>query len=96
VENAIGSSSDPWRVRLRGEYQWPIQNLFPISYVFANDEVSYRFHDHLLYRNRFQAGVELISTMSSGLRLYYQRQDDKTNHPGALNVLGAILTINLD
>jgi hypothetical protein len=64
--------------------------------VFANDEIYYGFQDDLLYRNRFQAGIDLIMTQSSGMRLYYQRQDDKLNNPGALNVLGVILTINFN
>jgi hypothetical protein len=96
VENTISAFSNPWRVRLRGEYRWETPALHPLSYLFANDEIYYRFQDDVLYRNRFQAGVDLTLTKRSSIRLYYERQDDKFNTPGALNVLGVLATVNFE
>jgi hypothetical protein len=93
VENTISAASNPWRVRLRGEYRWATPGLDPLSYLFANDEIYYRFQDDVLYRNRFQAGVDLSLPKKWSLRLYYERQDDKFNTPGALNVMGVLATV---
>jgi hypothetical protein len=93
VENTISAFSNPWRIRLRGEYRWATPGLTPIAYLFANDEIYYRFQDDVLYRNRFQTGVDLGLTRRSSMRLYFERQDDKFNAPGALNVVGVLATI---
>jgi hypothetical protein len=95
VENAVNASGNPWRIRLRAEYRWATDDLGPITYVFANDEVFYQFQASEWYRNRFQAGVNFALGRRLDLLVYYQRQDDRLNTPGALNVLGLILKATL-
>jgi hypothetical protein len=92
VENAFNSSGNPWRVRLRVEYRRASGALQPISYLFANDEVFYQFQASEWYRNRFQAGVNWNYTQRTSLRIYYQRQDDRLNTPGAVNALGVTVS----
>jgi len=94
IENTLTASSNPWRVRLRGEYRWATEGLGPISYLFTNDEVYYQFSNDEWFRNRFQAGMNLIATKRTGVRLYYQRQDTKNSTPGAINALGVLAAIN--
>jgi hypothetical protein len=93
VENTINASSNPWRIRLRPEYRWSIDHPRWVSYLYTNDEVFYRFQDDTWYRNRFEVGANLLFTQRSSARLYYRRQDDKFNNPGALNILGFDATI---
>jgi uncharacterized protein DUF2490 len=88
IENTITASSNPWRARFRGEYRWAAQGLGPISYLYGSDEVFYQTANDQWFRNRFQAGVNLIATKRTGVRLYYQRQDSKNTTPGAINTLG--------
>jgi hypothetical protein len=96
VENTISAFSNPWRVRLRGEYRWATPDWGPLTCLFANDEIYYRFQNDMLYRNRFQAGVDLAMTSRSSMRVYYERQDDKLNTPGALNVIGVIVAMTFE
>jgi len=93
IENTLTASSNPWRVRLRGEYRWATQGLGPISYLYTNDEAFYEFSDDKWFRNRFQAGMNLIAAAGSSVQLYYQRQDTKTSTPGAINALGITAVI---
>jgi len=88
VENAFNSFGNPWRVRLRLEYRRASDVLRRNSYFFANDEAFYQFEASEWYRNRFQAGVNLSFAHQTSLRIYYQRQDDRLNTPGAVNALG--------
>jgi hypothetical protein len=94
IDNTITASSNPWRVRFRGEYRWQAQELGPISYLFANDEVFYQFQNDEWFRNRFQAGVNWVATKRTGVRLYYQRQDSRNATPGAINALGILAVVN--
>jgi Protein of unknown function (DUF2490) len=93
LENTITASSNPWRVRFRGEYRWATPGLGAISYLFTSDEVFYQASDNEWFRNRFQAGMNLIATPRTGIRLYYQRQDSKNTTPGAINALGITAAI---
>jgi hypothetical protein len=87
VENTITATSNPWRIRMRAEYRWATEQLGPVTYLFVNDEVYYQFQQSEWYRNRFQVGSNLKLSKSANLLLYFQRQDDKLNHPGAINAL---------
>jgi hypothetical protein len=91
LEDTVHANSNPYRLRLRAEYRYAIEAWGPVSYLFANDEVFYQFSNDEAYRNRFQAGASLKIGKRASLLVYYQRQDDKLNNPGALNVLGLIL-----
>jgi hypothetical protein len=95
-EDSITASSNPYRLRLRGEYRWKTTQLGPISYLFTNDEVYYQLSNAEFFRNRFQAGMNLVIGKRTGIRVYYQRQDDKLSHPGAINALGLIGAITFD
>jgi len=96
VENILNASSNPWRVRVRGEYRWATPDLGRVSYLYANDEVFYEFVDNEFFRNRFQAGLNLVLGARTSLRLYYLRQDSKEQTPGAINALGLQMAISLD
>lgn len=93
IENTITASGNPWRIRVRGEYRWATPGLGAISYLFTSDEVFYQASDNEWFRNRFQAGMNLIATTRTGIRLYYQRQDSKNTTPGAINALGITAAI---
>ena len=95
-QNTLTASSNPWRLRLRAEYRWATENWGPISYLYSNDEVFYQFSDNALFRNRFQAGLNLRFGERTSLRLYYQRQDSTNQTPGAINALGVLVAINFD
>ncbi|HTT03146.1 MAG TPA: DUF2490 domain-containing protein [Steroidobacteraceae bacterium] len=95
-EDTITASSNPYRMRVRAEYRWKTSDLGPISYLFTNDEVYYQFSNNEFFRNRFQAGMNFLLGKRTGLKLYYQRQDDKLSHPGAINALGLIAAITFD
>jgi Protein of unknown function (DUF2490) len=96
VENTLTASGNPWRLRLRPEYRWATPDWGMVSYLFANDEVYYRFDDNELFRNRFQAGVNLVLGKRTELLVYYQRQDTENQTPGAINALGLKMEIALD
>ena len=96
VENTLTASGNPWRVRLRPEYRWATPDWGLVSYLFANDEVYYRFADNELFRNRFQAGMNLVLGKRTELLVYYQRQDTEDQTPGANNALGLKMEIALD
>lgn len=93
VENTITASSNPWRARLRLEYRWATENWGPVSYLYSSDEVFYRFDKAEFWRNRFQAGCNLVFSKYVDLKLYYQRQDSRHQTPGAINALGVIAVI---
>ena len=95
-EDTLTAASDPWRARLRAEYRYATENLGPVSYLFTNDEVFYQFSDSEFFRNRFQAGANLILGKRTNLRLYYQRQDSRNANPGAINALGVLAVVTLD
>jgi hypothetical protein len=88
VEDTITASSNPWRLRLRGEYRWAPEGWGVVDYLYANDEVFYKLENNEFFRNRFQAGTNLKLTKRTDLKVYYQRQDDLVSHPGAINALG--------
>ena len=67
-----------------------------MSYLYSNDELFYRFSDNEFWRNRFQAGLNLMLGERTGLRLYYQRQDSQHQTPGAINALGVLAAITFD
>jgi Protein of unknown function (DUF2490) len=96
LEDTLTASSNPWRLRLRGEYRWATEDWGPISYLYSNDEVFYQFSDDEFWRNRFQAGLNLRCGKRTSLRLYYQRQDSKNQTPGAINALGVLAAIDFD
>ena len=83
VENTITASSNPWRARLRLEYRWATVDWGLVSYLYSSDEVFYRFDDDEFWRNRFQAGCNLVFSRHAGLQLYYQRQDSRHQTPGS-------------
>jgi len=95
VENTITASSNPWRLRLRGEYRRWTDGLGPISYLYVNDEGFYQFSEREWFRNRFQTGMNLRLTKRTELRLYYQRQDSENSKPGAINALGVLAAVTL-
>jgi len=95
VENTITASSNPWRLRLRGEYRRSTDGLGPISYLYVNDEIFYQFSEREWFRNRFQAGTNLRLSKHTELRLYYQRQDSENSKPGAINALGVLAAVTL-
>jgi hypothetical protein len=96
VENILNATSNPWRVRVRGEYRWATPEQRFVSYLYTNDEVFYEFNNSQFFRNRFQAGVNLVLGKRTGLRVYYQRQDSKEQTPGAINALGLQMAISFD
>jgi hypothetical protein len=96
VENLLTASGNPWRVRLRPEYRWSTPDWGVVSYLYTNDEVFYRFSDDEFFRNRFQAGMNLVFSKRTSLDVYYQRQDTNGQTPGAINALGLTLDIALD
>ncbi len=87
-DDTINASSNPYRARFRAEYRWTTEEVRWMAYVFANDEVFYEFQDQKWFRNRFQAGTNLVLTERTTLRVYYQRQDSNNSTPGAINALG--------
>ncbi len=96
VENTLTASGNPWRVRLRPEYRWSPYDWGMVSYLYANDEVFYRFSDDEFFRNRFQSGMNLAFGKRTALKVYYQRQDTNGQTPGAINALGLTMDISLD
>jgi hypothetical protein len=96
VENTLTASGNPWRIRLRPEYRWATPDWGMVSYLYANDEVFYRFSDDEFFRNRFQAGMHLVFSKHAALQVYYQRQDTHDQSPGAINALGLTLNFALD
>ena len=88
LDDTINASSNPYRVRFRGEYRWATEGIRWMSYVFANDEVFYEFQDEKWFRNRFRAGANLILSERTDLEVFYQRQDSNNSTPGAINALG--------
>ncbi len=96
IENTLTASGNPWRVRLRPEYRWATPDWGMLSYLYANDEVYYRFSDDEFFRNRFQAGASLVFGKRTSLQVYYQRQDTHDQNPGAINALGLKMDISLD
>jgi Protein of unknown function (DUF2490) len=96
VENTLTASGNPWRVRLRPEYRWATPDWGRVSYLFANDEVYYRFSNDEFFRNRFQAGMNLVLGKRTELLVYYQRQDTNGQTPGAINALGLKMEVALD
>jgi hypothetical protein len=96
VENTLTASGNPWRVRLRPEYRWATPDWGIVSYLFANDEVYYRFSDDEFFRNRFRAGMNFVFSKRTSLQAFYQRQDTEDQTPGAINAVGLTLEISLD
>jgi len=90
VQDTLTASSNPWQLRLRAEYRWATDNVGPISYLYANNEVFYQFSNNGLFRNRFQAGVHLILAQQFNARVYYQYQDTKNNAPKVIHALGVL------
>lgn len=89
LDNTLTAQSDPWRARFRAEYRWSPENLGPVSFLFASDEVFYQFSDNEFFRNRFRIGTNLVLSERTSVRVYYQRQDSKDQTPAAINALGA-------
>ena len=96
VDNTITATSNPWRLRLRAEYRWAPDGWGPVTYLYTNDEVFYQLSNDEFFRNRFQAGANLRLSKRWDLRVYYLRQDDKLSHPGAINALGLLATIDFE
>jgi hypothetical protein len=96
VENTITASSNPWRARLRLEYRWATEGWGPVSYLYSSDEVFYRFDKDEFWRNRFQAGFNLMFNKHAGVKLYYQRQDSLHQTPAAINALGVLAEITFE
>jgi len=96
VENTITASSNPWRARLRLEYRWATEGWGLLSYLYSSDEVFYRFDKDEFWRNRFQAGCNLVFNKHTNLKLYYQRQDSRHQTPGAINALGVIAVVTFE
>jgi hypothetical protein len=94
-DDTINASSNPYRVRFRGEYRWATEGIRWMSYVFVNDEVFYEFQDEKWFRNRFRAGANLMLTERTELEVFYQRQDSNNSTPGAINALGLTLDVTL-
>ena len=90
IENTVHATANPWRLRLRAEYRWATPGMGVLSYLYTNDEVFYQASLSEWYRNRFQAGAALRLDERTSFLIYYQRQDDRVNTPGALNVLGIV------
>jgi Protein of unknown function (DUF2490) len=90
VENTITASGNPWRARFRVEYRWATVGWGLVSYLFGNDEVFYRFSDDEFWRNRLQAGCNLVFSKHMDMKVYYQRQDSEHQTPGAINALGVL------
>jgi hypothetical protein len=95
VENTITASSNPWRARLRLEYRWATEDWGLVSYLYSSDEVFYRFDKDEFWRNRFQAGCNLVFNKHTDLKLYYQRQDSRHQTPGAINALGVLAVVSV-
>jgi hypothetical protein len=93
LDDTINAESNPWIARFRVEYRWATDNLRPITYLYTSDEVFYRFSIGELYRNRFQAGVNLVFGERTSMRLYYQRQDSEDQTPAAINALGLLFEL---
>lgn len=93
VENTITASGNPWRARLRLEYRWATEAWGLVSYLYSSDEVFYRFSDDEFWRNRFQAGCNLVFGQHMDLKVYYQRQDSHHQTPGAINALGVLAVV---
>jgi hypothetical protein len=87
-DDTINASSNPYRARFRAEYRWAVEGVRWMSYLYTNDEVFYEFQDEKFFRNRFQAGANLILTKRTSLKVYYLRQDSNNSTPGAINALG--------
>ena len=60
VEDTLSASGNPWRARLRLEYRRVTEDWGLVSYLYSNDEVFCRFSDDEFWRNRFQAGCNLL------------------------------------
>jgi hypothetical protein len=96
IENTITASGNPWRVRMRAEYRYALADFGPVTYAYTSDEVFYQFQQSEWYRNRFQAGVNLKFGRRWNVLGYFQRQDDRLNHPGAINALGFTMKYAFD
>jgi len=96
VENTLTASGNPWRVRVRPEYRWATPDWGSVSYLFVNNEVYYQFSNDEFFRNRFQAGANLVLGERTELVVYYQRQDSKQQTPGAINALGLTMKVSLE
>jgi hypothetical protein len=96
VENTITASSNPWRARLRLEYRWATPDWGPVSFLYSSDEVFYQFSNAEFWRNRFQAGLNLVCGARTNLRLYYQRQDSRDQTPAAINALGVLAVVTFE
>jgi hypothetical protein len=96
LQNNITSSSNPWQARLRAEYRWATDNLGPIAYLYANDEVFYQFSNQELFRNRFQVGTNLSFAPRFNARVYYQYQNTTNNEPKVINALGILAVYAFD
>ena len=90
LEDTLTAGSNPWHLRLRAEYRWATDNLRPISYLYTNNEVFYQFSNQELFRNRFQAGINLRFTQQFNTRVYYQYQNTKNPPPTAPKVIDAL------
>jgi hypothetical protein len=90
------ASSNPWRARLRLEYRLATEDWGRVSFLYTSDEVFYEFSDEEFWRNRFQAGLNLVCSGRTNLRLYYQRQDSRHQIPGAINALGVLVVVTFE
>ena len=73
--------------------RWATVDWGRVSYLYGSDEVFYRFSDGEFWRNRFQAGCNLLFNKHADLKLYYQRQDSHDQTPGAINALGLLAVV---
>lgn len=96
VQNDLTSNSNPWVLRLRAEYRFATDDLGPVAYLYANDEVFYRASAQEWYRNRFQVGANLIFTQRFSARVYYQYQNTTNNEPKVINALGVLAVYAFD
>lgn len=96
VEDTLSASGNPWRARLRLEYRRVTEDWGLVSYLYSNDEVFCRFSDDEFWRNRFQAGCNLLFSKYTDLKLHYQRQDSRHQTPGAINVLGSLAVVTFE
>ena len=95
-DDTINATSNPYRVRIRAEYRWAIEQVPWMSYLFASDEVFYGLQGQGWYRNRFRSGANLLLSKRTTLDVFYQRQDSNNSTPGAINALGLTAAINFD
>jgi hypothetical protein len=95
-EDTINASSNPYRGRFRVEYRWAVEGVRWVSYLYTNDEVFYEFQDEKFFRNRFQAGANLLLTKRTDLKVYYLRQDSNNSTPGAINGLGLTAAVTFE